>query len=49
MLHLRMNEMLAKNKKILMNDLFDLGDIMLMRTNQLVTSYSLKIDVNRHF
>jgi hypothetical protein len=48
MLHLRMNEMLPKTKKILMNDLIYL-DINLMRKKQLVTSYSLKNYVNRHF
>jgi hypothetical protein len=34
-LHLRMNEMLPKKEKLLMNDL--------------LTSYSLKLDVNRCF
>ena len=41
-----MNEMLPKKKNILMNDLFYL-DIILLRKSQLVTSYSLKLDVNR--
>jgi hypothetical protein len=48
-LHLRMNEMLPKKEKILMNDLFYLEIIILLRKSQLVTSYSLKLDVNRCF
>lgn len=48
MLHLRLKETLSKKKQNIDERFILLRDIILLRKNQLVTSYSLK-KANRHF